>query len=320
MTDAVLSLLDGVAGLPLWALAAVVALAVMAESSLLVGLVVPGDLIVLLAASSGGSVPRLALLVVAVAAGSLAGEAVGYLLGRRWGGRVRTGRLGRALGEQRWAKAGAVLERHGSRAVFGARYVAAVHAVLPVVAGTLRMPLRRFLGWSAMGALSWATIYVSVGAVAGASFRQAADDLTVVTLVVIGALAVGASALALRSRRAAGRRTEAGGRAEAAGPVPSTPTVTATAPVAVTVRIVRSRYVPGTTWLVATEAPSAGTTGATRATGRDGAGPDPVLALGPAGRDGGQAGPVRHRAGDGGGTGVTAAAAAAPPLPDRVAA
>jgi membrane-associated protein len=326
MTDAVLSLLDGIAGLPLWALAVVVALAVMAESSLLVGLVVPGDLIVLLAASSGGPLHRSALLVLAVAAGSVAGEAVGYLIGRRWGGRVRAGRLGRALGEPRWDRAGAVLERHGARAVFGARYVAAVHAVLPVVAGTLRMPPRRFLGWSGAGALSWAAVYVTAGAAAGASFRQAADDLTVVTLGVVGALALGAAALALRPRRAAGRPTGAGGRAEAAGPVTAASATSATtsiapsattgpAPAATAVRIVRSRYVPGTTWLVAAPGPPpAGTAGTQRVTGRCGGGADPV-AYGPAGWDGGNAGPVRHRAGDGGGTGVRAGSPAAPLLP-----
>src|ERR687898_1095310 len=70
MTDVALSLLDGIAALPLWALAIVVAVAVTAESSLFVGLVVPGDIIVLLAASGGASPQRIVLLILAVAAGS----------------------------------------------------------------------------------------------------------------------------------------------------------------------------------------------------------------------------------------------------------
>jgi membrane-associated protein len=203
MTDVALSLLDGIAALPLWALAIVVALAVTAESSLFVGLVVPGDIIVLLAASGGASPQRIVLLILAVAAGSVAGETIGYGIGRRWGGRVRTSRLGRALGDARWDKAADVLGRHGARAVFGARYVAALHAVLPVLAGTLEMPRRRFLSWSAAGALSWATIYVGAGAAAGASFRQAAEHLTTVTLAVVGLAAVIATVVHLRSKRQA---------------------------------------------------------------------------------------------------------------------
>jgi len=205
VSDLVTPLVDGIAGLPLWALALAVAVTVACESSLLVGLVVPGDLVVLLAAAGGtggsSSLPRALVLVAAITLGSVAGEALGYLIGHRWGDVVRCSRAGRALGDERWARAGGFVERHGARAVFGARYVAAVHAVLPVVAGMLRMPLRRFLGWSAAGAASWATVYVAVGALAGASVRQAGEHMAQATLVVVGALLVLAALVAARSRR-----------------------------------------------------------------------------------------------------------------------
>lgn len=200
MSEAVLSLLDGIAGLPLWLLALTVALAVAAESSLLVGLIVPGDLIVLLAASGGSSVPRAVVLVVAVAAGSVAGEMLGYGIGHRWGGKVRASRVGQLLGEDRWDRAGHVLGQRGGRAVFGARYIAAVHAVLPVAAGALRMPLRKFLGWSTAGAVTWAILYVSVGAAAGTSFRKAGEHLAGATLAVVVALGAAAALLWLRNR------------------------------------------------------------------------------------------------------------------------
>lgn len=237
MTDAVLSLLDGIAGLPLWALVMAVALIVAAESSLLIGLIVPGDIAILLAASGSPSAPRAAVLVLAVTAGSVGGEMLGYAIGRRWGGRVRASRLGQALGEHRWDRAGHALARHGGRAVFGARYVAAVHAVLPVAAGTLRMPLRKFAAWSVAGALSWATLYVCVGAAAGASFREAGQDLAGATLAVFAVVAVAATAMWLRNRHrrrhaAPGSGAVPAGTAQAcqAGPPASAggPAVTAT--------------------------------------------------------------------------------------------
>jgi membrane-associated protein len=200
VSEAVLSLLDGIAGLPLWLLALTVALAVAAESSLLVGLIVPGDLIVLLAASGGSSVPRAVVLVVAVAAGSVGGETLGYGIGHRWGGKVRASRVGQLLGEDRWDRAGHVLGQRGGRAVFGARYIAAVHAVLPVAAGALRMPLRKFLGWSTAGAVTWAILYVSVGAAAGTSFRKAGEHLAGATLAAVVALGAAAALLWLWNR------------------------------------------------------------------------------------------------------------------------
>lgn len=84
--------------------------------------------------------------------------------------------------------------------------VAAIHAVPPVAAGTLRMPVRKFLAWSAIGALSWATLYVSVGATAGASFREAGENLAGATLAVFGVAALAAPAVWLRNHR---RRVDA---------------------------------------------------------------------------------------------------------------
>jgi membrane-associated protein len=133
--------------------------------------------------------------------GSLAGESVGYLLGRRYGLRLRTGRLGRRLGEHRWVAAEAFLAGCGGRAVAVARFVAVVHALVPVLAGTLGMSYRRLVGWSALGAVAWSVLYVGIGAVAGASWRHYGDQMGLAGLALVaGALAVVLPIWAARSR------------------------------------------------------------------------------------------------------------------------
>jgi membrane-associated protein len=121
---------------------------------------------VLLAGTTATAPARFLALVGVAVAGSLAGESVGYLLGRRFGDRLRTSRLGRRLGAGNWAKAEQFLNGRGGRAVFAARFVAVVHALLPVVAGAVRMPYRRFAGWAAAGSLAWSVLYVGAGAAA----------------------------------------------------------------------------------------------------------------------------------------------------------
>lgn len=54
-------------------------------------------------------------------------------------------------------------ERRGARAVFAGRFVAAVHTVLPIVAGTVRMRFRRFLAACVVGALTWSALYLTSG-------------------------------------------------------------------------------------------------------------------------------------------------------------
>jgi membrane protein DedA with SNARE-associated domain len=153
MVEVIDGLLEALAGLPLWALAAAVAVVMALEASLLTGVVVPGDLVVLFAASTATTPTRFVVLWAAVAAGSVAGETAGYGIGRAFGERVQASRVGRWVGPERWARAADFLQQRGARAVFAGRFLAAVHAVLPIVAGTVRMRARRFLAAAVVGAV-----------------------------------------------------------------------------------------------------------------------------------------------------------------------
>lgn len=190
-------------GLDAWVLYGAAGLFALLETSILVGVLVPGDTILLLAASTVTTPARFAMLLGLTVAGSLAGEAIGYLIGRTWGGRLRVSRLGRRLGEDRWAQAERYLAERGGKAVFAARFVAFVHALVPVVAGTVRMPFARFISFSAAGAVLWSALYVSTGALAGASWRSVSDQFGLASYVLAGLVAVGiVGAWALRRARA----------------------------------------------------------------------------------------------------------------------
>ena len=195
MVELIDGLLAVLAGLPLWALAAAVAVVMALEASLLTGVIVPGDLVVLFAASTATTPTRFVVLWAAVAAGSVVGESVGYGIGRVFGARVQASRVGRWLGPQRWARAAEFLQRRGARAVFAGRFLAAVHAVLPIVAGTVRMGYRRFLAAAVVGALTWSGLYMVIGALAGASYRAVAEQLNEASGVVAGGL-IGAALFA----------------------------------------------------------------------------------------------------------------------------
>jgi membrane-associated protein len=195
MVELIDGLLAALAGLPLWALAGAVAVVMALEASLLTGVVVPGDLVVLFAASTATTPTRFVVLWAAVAAGSVVGESVGYGIGRRFGARVQASRIGRWLGQERWARAAEFLQRRGARAVFAGRFLAAVHAVLPILAGTVRMGYRRFVVACVAGALVWSALYMAIGALAGASYRVVAEQLNEVSGVLVGGL-IGAALFA----------------------------------------------------------------------------------------------------------------------------
>src|SRR5919106_6630136 len=74
-------LIDVLAGLSTWELAGAVVVIMALEASLLTGVVVPGDLVVLFAASTIRTPAQFELLLAAVIAGSWVGETLGYGIG-----------------------------------------------------------------------------------------------------------------------------------------------------------------------------------------------------------------------------------------------
>lgn len=163
-------LLVRLAGVDPVVLYSVAALATALEASLLIGLFLPGDVVVLFVGTTASSPKEFMLAVAAVAMGSVVGEMIGYGIGRRYERRLRSAWIGRKVGQRRWRAADAFfLNRSGGPAVFGARFVAAAHALVPIVAGSARMPARVFLSWTTAGAIVWSLLYVTVGAVAARS-------------------------------------------------------------------------------------------------------------------------------------------------------
>jgi hypothetical protein len=82
---------------------------------------------------------------------------------------------------------------------------------VPVVAGTVRMPYRRFVGWSAAGALAWSALSAAIGSVAGRPGGRYGDRLGVAGWAVLAALLVALLLVrAVRRRRAAAPRQGAG--------------------------------------------------------------------------------------------------------------
>ena len=199
------AVLDALATLPGPLLLAVVCAAALLETAVLLGLVLPGELVVLLGASiAAGGAAAPPLVAVAAASGAVAGDGLGFALGRRLGPRLRTGRLGRLVGERRWQGAEVFLARSGGRAVVAARFVGLVRPLAPPLAGLSGLPYRRFAPASALGAVLWSILLVALGTAAGSSARAVADDLGrigwgVVAIGIPVALVVAAG----RRRRAA---------------------------------------------------------------------------------------------------------------------
>lgn len=168
----------------------VAGIAMMLETSVLVGLVVPGDTIVIVAGTAIASPWEGVLLGVAVVIGSLAGESLGFWLGRYFGPRIRASRLGQKLGDRNWERADRYLRRRGGPAIFLSRFLPVLHSLVPLTVGMSGYRYRRFLAWTAPACIVWASLYITVAATAAGTYRELSDRIHYAGYVFVGIIVV----------------------------------------------------------------------------------------------------------------------------------
>jgi membrane-associated protein len=134
---------------------------IFAETGLLIGFFLPGDSLLftagLLAATGPHAAGHLSLpaVLLAAAAGALAGAQAGYLIGRR-AGVALLDRPGRPRLQRGISRAREFTERFGvRRAVVLARFIPVVRTALNPIAGAIGIPLRTFTVWQVTGGLVW---------------------------------------------------------------------------------------------------------------------------------------------------------------------
>ena len=184
------SLVDKLLHVPGWVVLSLVGLIVFAEDALFVGFVLPGETVAVLGgvAARLGNVPLAGVLAVVVVA-AIVGDSVGYEIGKHVGTRV----LKWDFLQQRSSRveqAQDFLSRRGGSAVFLGRWIAFFRAVMPALAGTARMPYRKFLAWNAAGGLVWGVAVVMLGYLAGLSYQKIEGTFGSIVAYVAGGLVV----------------------------------------------------------------------------------------------------------------------------------
>lgn len=157
------------------------------ETGAFVGLIAPGEFTILVGGVVAGQgridvMALIALVWVCAVAGDLTSYALGRRLGRefmeRHGPRVK-------ITLERLEQVEGFFDRHGGKAILIGRFVGLVRAIAPFLAGSSRMPLRRFVPYDVVGAGLWGTTFVVLGYVFWHSFDQVA------AIARKGALALG---------------------------------------------------------------------------------------------------------------------------------
>ena len=186
----------------------VLATIVFAESGFLVGFFLPGDSLLFIAGflTSGAGGYRLPALPVVLAvsfAAAVAGDQVGYLIGRKLDPSLYRRDEARFFRREHLTKTTRFFERHDNRTIVLARFVPVVRTFAPVVAGAGAMAYRSFVVFNVLGGFLWAVGVTTAGRYLGqiAAIRNHIE-LAVMALVVISLTPVALEVL--RHRRGRG--------------------------------------------------------------------------------------------------------------------
>jgi membrane protein DedA with SNARE-associated domain len=176
------------------------------------GIPIPSELTMpfsgFLASAAGGSKFSLPVVAAVGAAGEISGGIIAYALGF-FGGRPVLNRYGRVvlLSPAELERGEVWFGRYGDWIVLVTRLLPAIRSFIALPAGVVRMPFWRFLIFSAIGSVIWATALALIGHALGQHWESVSTGIRKYDVVIV-AVAVLLIAFAIYKRVTSGRGHE----------------------------------------------------------------------------------------------------------------
>ena len=179
-----------------------VALAVFAESGVLLGAFLPGDSLLFtvgLLASQGSF--NIIILWTIVCTCAILGDNVGYATGNYVGAKLFTKKDSLFFRQSHVARANAFYAKHGKKAIVLARFVPIIRTFAPIIAGVAKMDYATFILFNILGGTLWGTLLLGLGYSVGNFIPGAGKYLEyiIIGIIVLSVLPLGIEYL--RARR-----------------------------------------------------------------------------------------------------------------------
>jgi membrane protein DedA with SNARE-associated domain len=175
------------------------------------GVPLPGETILVAAATLAASTGQINIVVVvlAAAAGAIVGDGMGYMVGRRFGLPFlrRYGRYIR-LDEDRLLIGRYLFFQYGNAVVFFGRFIAVLRMFAALLAGANSLPAGRFFFFNITGGVCWACLFGFGAYAVGAEIYKISGALSVVSLGLFIAAGFALSIFIRRNEATLRRRAE----------------------------------------------------------------------------------------------------------------
>lgn len=159
---------------------------VFVETGLFVGFFLPGDSLLVTAGvvAAAGDL-NLYWLLFPVCLCAIAGDQLGYWIGRGMGQRLYQRKDSRLFKKKHIEQAHAFYQEHGRKAVIIARFVPIIRTFCPPVAGAAEMAYSTYLVYDIFGGLLWVSSMILIGFFLGRAVPHVESKIHWVILAVI---------------------------------------------------------------------------------------------------------------------------------------
>jgi membrane-associated protein len=182
----------------------IVLVIIFAECGLLIGFFFPGDSLLFtlgLFIARGDVSQPLWLACVLTSLAAIAGNQVGYQIGRAAGPRIFNRPDSRLFRREYVDKTNAFFERYGPRAIVLARFVPIVRTFITVTAGVGRMNYRVYTTYTVIGGVLWAAGLTILGhSLGNVDFVAKHIELILIAIVGVSVLPIAIELLRKRSK------------------------------------------------------------------------------------------------------------------------
>ena len=195
---------EGITEIVRWGGLPILAAIVFAETGLLFGFCLPGDSLLVTAGFLCATTDVLRLLPVigVLAIAAIAGDTVGYAIGRKAGEALYSRKDSRFFKQRHVQETRDFYEKYGPLTIVLARFIPIVRTFAPVVAGVGGMRYRRFLAYNVIGGVGWVVSMTLLGYFFGQiPFVQRHIEAAILLVIAVSLVPVVVGAI--RSRRRA---------------------------------------------------------------------------------------------------------------------
>lgn len=185
----------------------IIGLIIFAEAGLLIGVLLPGDTLLipsgLLAAQ--GKLPLAGILLVAWIS-SILGSETGYYIGKKAGKRIFRRRNSLLFRQEYLAKAHKFYGKHGGKTIIVAHFLPFIRTCAPLVAGATKMNHHTFTIFNIIGGGIWVAVTVLASYWLGNTIPSIGDYILPITALILICALTPALYKLLRSQKQTSKR------------------------------------------------------------------------------------------------------------------